>query len=72
MKYDDTEEIVDKLIARETVLDGKDNIKALIKERSGNIPYMAILMIDAYKRNGNLQIENKNQVRTALLTNTNT
>lgn len=67
LKYDDTEEIVDKLIARETVLDGKDNIKALIKERSGNIPYMAILMIDAYKRNGNLQIENKNQVLSLLL-----
>lgn len=67
LNYDETEEIIDKLINRETVLEGKDEVRRMIKERSGNIPFMAILLIDAYKKNGNFEIDKKNKVLATLL-----
>ncbi len=67
LDYEDTADIIDKILEREVVLDGKNHLKSLIKERSGNIPFMAILMIDAYKKQGDLEIADKNLVLKCLL-----
>ena len=42
-------------------------IKEAIKERSGGIPYMALLMIEGYKKNQNLKIEKIDDILSALL-----
>lgn len=67
LNYEDTADVIDKILEREIVLDGKNHLKSLIKERSGNIPFMAVLMIDAYKKQGDLEIADKNLVLKCLL-----
>lgn len=65
LEYKDTEEIVDKLIQREQIAD--EITRMLIKERSGNIPLMALHLINAYKKNGNFEIDEKNTILPKLL-----
>lgn len=71
LDYEDTADVVDKLLDREVVLEGNTHLKSLIKERSGNIPFMAVLMIEAYKKQGNLEIADKDQVLKCLLKSSN-
>ena len=71
LDYEDTADVVDKLLDREVVLEGNIHLKSLIKERSGNIPFMAVLMIEAYKKQGNLEIADKDQVLKCLLKSSN-
>ena len=65
LRYEHTKEIVDKLIKREQIAD--ERTRMIIKERSGDIPLMALLLIDAYKKNGNFKIDNENTILSGLL-----
>lgn len=67
LTYNDTEEVVDKLIEAANIPMEKQEMAVAIKERSGKIPYMAILLIDAYKKKGTLEIENSDAVLSAIL-----
>ncbi|MCQ2211642.1 MAG: metallophosphoesterase [Paludibacteraceae bacterium] len=67
LNHEDTSDIVDKLLERELFFDGKEQIKAFIKERSENIPFMAVLMIEAYKRNGEVKSEDMREITNSLL-----
>lgn len=67
LKYEDTEDVVDTIINNEEQLKDKPEIKDAIKERSGGIPYMALLMIEGYKKNQNLIIEKIDDILSALL-----
>lgn len=65
--YTMTEEIVDKMIAAEEVIAGNPYLAQAIKARSGNIPYMTILLILAYKKNNTLQIDNPGETLSSIL-----
>lgn len=65
--YTMTEEIVDKMIAAEEVIAGNPYLAQAIKARSGNIPYMTILLILAYKKNNTLQIDNPSETLSSIL-----
>ena len=67
LKYEDTEDVVDTIINKEESLKDKPEIKKTIKERSGGIPFMALLMTEGYKKNKSLQFENPDQILTSLL-----
>lgn len=67
LKYEDTEDVVDTIINNEESLKDKPEIKKTIKERSGGIPFMALLMTEGYKKNKSLQFENPDQILTSLL-----
>ena len=65
--YKDSAEIIEKILSDSPVLVGKDDLKDRIRLRSGNIPFMALLLLQAYERNRNLKIENRNAVLSSLL-----
>ncbi|WP_278718223.1 metallophosphoesterase [Bacteroides caecimuris] len=67
LNYKDTEGVVDAMIERDESLRERPEIKEAIRDRCGGIPYMALLMIKAYKENQNLNIENTNDILTILL-----
>lgn len=65
--YRDSAEIIEKILKESPILVGKDDLKERIRTRSGNIPFMALLLLQAYERNRSLRIENRNAVLSALL-----
>lgn len=67
LTYAVTEEVVDKMLQTANIPEEKRDIVQAIKDRSGNIPYMALLLIEAYKKKGNLQIENSDAVLSTIL-----
>ncbi|MBP9990607.1 MAG: metallophosphoesterase [Bacteroidales bacterium] len=66
-EYDEAKEVVNKLIETEKGIAQDENIVGIIKEYAGNIPYMAVLMIDAYKNRGTLRIDNSDALLKELL-----
>lgn len=70
LTYDDTEEIIDKMIARESFLEQLPRVAQAIKERSGRIPYMALLLLRAYKKNKTLKLEEPETILSTLLSGT--
>ena len=67
LKYEDTEFVVEAMLDKEISLKDRPEIKEAIQERSGGIPYMALLMIEGYKKNQNLKIEKIDDILSALL-----
>lgn len=63
--YEEAADIITKLIDNEKTL--KPDEVSIIKEYAGNIPYMAILLIDAYLNNKTLKISNGDSLLSALL-----
>lgn len=60
-------EVVDKLLNDANLLTTNPDISEKIKGLSGNIPYMAILMLQAYAKNHHLRINSREEVLSALL-----
>lgn len=50
LDYSITKDVVDKMIDNANIPQQEQLISQAIKNRSGNIPYMAILLIDAFKK----------------------
>lgn len=67
LDYNITEEIIAKMIAAEVDILKDECIVNAIKERSGNIPYMTLLLISVYKKNKNLSIDNSNGLLSSIL-----
>lgn len=72
LDYTSTEEVVDKMIERANFPSNEQQIAQVIKDRSGGIPYMALLLIRAYQTKRNLEIENPDLVLSAILKGDNT
>lgn len=66
-EYDEAKEVVNKLIEKEKSVAHDEKIVGIIKEYAGNIPYMAVLLIDAYKNSGTLRINNSDTLLEDLL-----
>ena len=64
-EYDEAADIITRLIENEKTL-SSDEV-GIIKEYAGNIPYMAILLIDAYVNNKTLKIDKGDSLLSALL-----
>lgn len=71
LTYDDTGEVVDKMVEAANIPADKQDIAQAIKDRSGRIPYMALLMIEAYRKKGTLAIEHSDAVLSAILSGDN-
>lgn len=56
--YEDTEPVVEAMIERDALINSNEVIKNTIKQYSGNIPLMAKLLIEAYRKTSTLNIEN--------------
>lgn len=67
LDYSITKDVVDKMIDNANIPQQEQLISQAIKNRSGNIPYMAILLIDAFKKKGNLSIDNPDKVLSEIL-----
>lgn len=67
LDYLSTEEIVDKMIEAANIPKHEQQIAQVIKDRSGNIPYMAILLVKAYRTKESLEIENQDLVLSTIL-----
>lgn len=67
LDYLSTEEIVDKMIEASNISQHDQQIAQVIKDRSGCIPYMAILLVKAYRTTGTLELENPDFVLSAIL-----
>lgn len=70
--YEDVGDIVDKYLSEEKFLcsiKNKDEIVNLIKKYSGNIPYMAFLLTDAYREIGAVKLKDANYILNRLLGN---
>lgn len=66
-EYDEAKEVVNKLIENEKGFTQDEKIVGIIKEYAGNIPYMAVLLIDAYRNSGTLRIYNSDTLLEDLL-----
>lgn len=60
--YEDTEPVVEAMIERDALINSNEVIKNTIKQYSGNIPLMAKLLIEAYRKTSTLNIENPDSV----------
>lgn len=67
LNYEDTVSVVETMIDNEDLLKDRPEIKVAIKERSGGIPYMALIMIEGYKKNKNLKVEKIDDILSTLL-----
>lgn len=72
LDYSSTEEIVDKMIEASNISQHEQQIAQIIKDRSGCIPYMAILLVKAYRTTGTFELENPDFVLSAILKGNNT
>ena len=63
----DAGEIIDTMLKDASITSNHPNIAEKIKKLSGDIPYMAILMLQAYSKNHNLRIDSREEVLRALL-----
>lgn len=66
-EYDEAKEVVKKLIDKEKGVALDETGAGIILEYAGNIPYMAVLLIDAYKNRGTLRIDNSDTLLEDLL-----
>lgn len=60
--YEDTRPVVEAMIERDALINSNEVIKNTIKQYSGNIPLMAKLLIEAYRKTSTLNIENPDSV----------
>ena len=60
--YEDTEPVVEAMIEQDALIKSNEVIKNAIKQYSGNIPLMAKLLIEAYRKTSTLNIENPDLV----------
>lgn len=60
--YEDTEPVVEAMIEQDALIQSNEVIKNAIKQYSGNIPLMAKLLIEAYRKTSTLNIENPDLV----------
>lgn len=60
--YEDTKPVVAAMIERESLINSNEVINNAIRQYSGNIPLMAKLLIEAYKKTSTLNIENPDLV----------
>lgn len=67
LKKEDSSEIIDKILKDDPLTSVNPDFATKIKDLSGDIPYMAILMLQAYTKNHNLRIESREEVLRALL-----
>lgn len=67
LDYDYTDEVVEKMLSKEPAIKANDHVLKVVRERSGKIPYMAILLINAYNSKHNLEIDNPDEVLGAIL-----
>lgn len=70
LDYTETEDIVDKYLSEDEYLSKLENrevVTKLIKDYSGNIPYMAFLLTDTYRQYGVVKLKNANDVLNKLL-----
>ena len=72
LDYSSTKDIVDKMIDVANIPQQEQHVVQIIKDRSGCIPYMAILLIKAYQTKRNLEIDNPDLVLNAILTGNHT
>lgn len=67
LDYDDTKDIVESMLAAETSIQGNQYLISAIRERSGNIPYMTVLLLEAYRKNNTLSIDKADDTLRAIL-----
>lgn len=67
LDYSTTSKVVDKMIDDANIPQKDQFTSQAIKDRSGDIPYMAILLLEALKNKGNLYIENPDKVLSEIL-----
>lgn len=67
LDYNDTKEVVEQMLAMDTNIQGNEYLINAIRERSGNIPYMTVLLLEAYRKNKNLSIDNADEVLGTIL-----
>jgi hypothetical protein len=67
LSYDDAAAVIDMMLKSYPIVAQKPELAERIRQRCGNIPFMAVLLIKAYQTNRNLRIENKNEVLSTLL-----
>lgn len=68
LECSDTEKVIDKMVEAANIQQNMQYVAQAIKDRSGNIPYMAVLLISAFKKNGIFHIENSDSVLSTILT----
>ena len=67
LQKEDVRPVVSAMISREDLMMDMPGISKLIEEKSGDIPYMTKLMLNAYKADRTLSIEDPDKVLTAIL-----
>lgn len=70
LDYKQTGDIVDKILIKDpylNTLEKKEAVISLIKYYSGDIPFMAFLLIDTYRKYGDVLLRNANDVLPKLL-----
>lgn len=70
LDYTETEDVVDKYLSEDeylSKLEKREVVTKLIKDYSGNIPYMAFLLTDTYRQYGVVKLKNANDVLNKLL-----
>lgn len=65
--YNDTQEVVEHMLAKEICIRDNECIITRIRERSGNIPYMTLLLLDAYRKKNTLSIDNADEILSTIL-----
>lgn len=72
LKYDQTADIVDSYLRTSLKIDNveeKERLITVMKNYSGNIPYMAFMLVDSYKELGQIKIKNSDEILNNLLQN---
>ena len=67
LDYNDTKDVVESMLVAETSIQDNQYLISAIRERSGNIPYMTVLLLDAYRKNNSLSIYNADDILRAIL-----
>ena len=67
LDYNDTKDVVESMLAAEPSIQDNQYLIAAIRERSGNIPYMTVLLLEAYRKNNTLSIDNADDILRAIL-----
>ena len=67
LSYEDAAEIIEEMLRKDPMVTNKPDLADRIRIRSGNIPFMTILLLQAYKNNHNLRIEQRGNVLSKLL-----
>lgn len=70
--YEDTKPVVDAMIELDSLVSANEVIKNTIKRYSGNIPLMAKLLIEAFRKTSTLNIENPDLILQHFIRNSET